>query len=246
MACQNKINEFILLFNFKINLTMKELIKLLLASLILSSITSCNENSLTTNEELTEGEISLKKASDKPVKITGDIEVSKNNETQENNNGSQPENLRYFLDITAQEETEKQDVKGEIYYLVTLEDKTVHRKIYATVTNVIQGNGNFAYIIALVESDTKETTTDSEGGHDSYTTEEDDTTHDATTNGKNSRVGQFIGMKINDGGSPGAGNDKISWKWFDYAPETSEIPGFGNDKKEVVGGNLTIHNQQEE
>lgn len=216
----------------------------------MSTITTCSEDSLTTNEELTDIEISLKKATNKPLKATGGIEFTWNEETESN----RPENSRGFLDVTAKEATEDQLAKGEIYYLITLEDKTVHREIYANVISVTQDgdeseNGNKAYIIAQVVFDSKEKTADTEVDQDFHATHEESedeegegSIHDIT-NGKYSRVGQYIGIKIRDGGSHGAGNDKISWKWFspDNKPETSDIPGFGNDRKTVISGNLTIH-----
>ncbi|HSG80879.1 MAG TPA: hypothetical protein VLC48_01410, partial [Gemmatimonadota bacterium] len=67
-----------------------------------------------------------------------------------------------------------------------------------------------------------------------------------TQPGRLSRIGQTIAVKMHDGGTPGADNDGITWKWFaeSYAC-TPQIEDFASwcklCKKEIVEGNLVIH-----
>ncbi len=64
--------------------------------------------------------------------------------------------------------------------------------------------------------------------------------------GKQSRVGQTLGVKVYDGGSPGINGDTIGWKW--YAGNNPNIPSLENHGewegmclKEIIEGNLVVH-----
>lgn len=64
--------------------------------------------------------------------------------------------------------------------------------------------------------------------------------------GKNPRVGQIIAVKIHDGGTPGAGNDGITWRWFSsnhaFVPSTDNISEWPHlCKKTILEGNLVVH-----
>jgi hypothetical protein len=110
--------------------------------------------------------------------------------------------------------------------------------------------------------DTTDTSHDDGGCSDSHDTDgetHDDgcsgsSGHDAGSNrpnGKDSRVGQIIVVKMFDGGSPGALNDHITWKWFAAPANETELQAWLDlysstepknlCKKTILGGNLTIH-----
>ena len=240
--------------------------KLLLASLILATITACDRNSeeLTDVNLLVNGDAGLKsaqQAKNKNLKATGSIEIT----FKEKDSGHQPENLRGFMDINATQANEINDkeAKGEIHFLVTLEDLTFHREIYATVNDVSIDDLNAkAYIIATVTYDSKECKT--EGEHDEHGEEVSDTEigeteegHDSESHedsgeegshgsshvsGKNCRIDQVIIIELEDGGSPGAMNDLIAWKWFqpEDAPTILNWPEKLCNKN-IINGNLTVH-----
>ncbi len=105
--------------------------------------------------------------------------------------------------------------------------------------------------------------TDDEGGcsHDDGEEGDDGCTHDdeesceggsggssGKLSGKLPRVGQIIAVKVHDGGTPGAGNDGITWRW--YSSEGAFVPDAGNHsdwphlcKKTIVEGNLIVHSK---
>jgi hypothetical protein len=110
--------------------------------------------------------------------------------------------------------------------------------------------------------DSTETTHDEGGCSDTHDTDgethEDGCSgssgHDGGSNhpkGKDSRTGQIVMVKLFDGGSTGAQNDHITWKWFaEPANETELQTWLDLDpsieptrlcKKTIVGGNLTVH-----
>ncbi|MGA1238228.1 MAG: hypothetical protein ACO34E_15355 [Limisphaerales bacterium] len=113
--------------------------------------------------------------------------------------------------------------------------------------------------------DTTDTSHDDGGCSDSHDT--DGETHDdgcsgssghdggsAHPNGKDSRVGQIVVVKLFDGGSPGALNDHITWKWFAEPANETELQAWLDTdptlepkklcKKAILGGNLTVHRSQ--
>ena len=80
----------------------------------------------------------------------------------------------------------------------------------------------------------------------------DDSSHgggsnsDNSAHGNQSRVGQTLGVKVYDGGSPGTNGDTIGWKW--YAGNNPNTPSLENHSeweemclKEIVAGNLVVH-----
>ena len=80
----------------------------------------------------------------------------------------------------------------------------------------------------------------------------DDSSHgggghsDDTDRGNKSRIGQSIGVKVYDGGSPGTNGDTIGWKWFaGNNPNTPSLEDHGQWRdmcdKEILAGNLVVH-----
>lgn len=96
-------------------------------------------------------------------------------------------------------------------------------------------------------------THDDEGGCDGGCSHDDDESCEGGNNGgsgklsgKNSRVGQLIAVKVHDGGTPGARNDGITWRW--YSTSGVFIPSIENYldwphlcKKTIIEGNLVVH-----
>ena len=87
---------------------------------------------------------------------------------------------------------------------------------------------------------------------DSCSSEHDVSEHEGSggsgnkINGRNSRVGQTIAVKVFDGGTPGINGDSIHWKW--YGPNHQPLPdiqgktGWGHKcQKNIVAGNLVVH-----
>jgi hypothetical protein len=69
---------------------------------------------------------------------------------------------------------------------------------------------------------------------------------DDEDHGKQSRVGQTLGVKVCDGLSPGTNGDKIGWKW--YAGNNPNTPSLENNGewaemclKDILAGNLVVH-----
>lgn len=103
------------------------------------------------------------------------------------------------------------------------------------------------------------------GGHDDGTHDDgthDDGTHDDGTHddgdhgggcnsgdeehGNKSRVGQVIGVKVYDGGSPGTNGDTMHWKWYGghnpNEPSVEGPQGWGEMcEKTIISGNLVVH-----
>lgn len=109
------------------------------------------------------GEIYLKGA-DKAMKTTGSVEIvwkggGKGNGMggdMSGEMGNQPENLRAFFEFDAHEATANSGAKGNVLFLVTDQDSTVHREIKATVVNVnIDPTQGKAWFYAQVISDSK-------------------------------------------------------------------------------------------
>lgn len=102
--------------------------------------------------------------------------------------GNQPENLRAFLEFNAHEAIDNTGAKGDVLFLVTDQDSTIHREIKATVVNVnIDPAQGKAWFYARVISDSKGCNGGGgPGGHDTDCTGDDhtdggcgdDTSHD--------------------------------------------------------------------
>ena len=88
-----------------------------------------------------------------------------------------------------------------------------------------------------------------DGDHSEGDDNHDDSDHgggcgsDDSAHGNQSRVGQTLGVKVQDGGSPGTNGDTIGWKW--YAGNNPNTPALGEWKemclKDIVAGNLVVH-----
>jgi len=65
--------------------------------------------------------------------------------------------------------------------------------------------------------------------------------------GKYCRVGQYVVVKVHDGGTPATNGDGIKWKWFASGAQRESLPDPGVFvepklcKKTILGGNLVIH-----
>jgi hypothetical protein len=61
--------------------------------------------------------------------------------------------------------------------------------------------------------------------------------------GKNCRVGQKIVVKVRDLATSGIYGDHITWKWFapESAPSITDVEPQHLCKKDIIGGNITIH-----
>ena len=88
--------------------------------------------------------------------------------------GNKPENLLAFFSFNAHEGSKEgskvKAPKGEIVYLVTKPDLTLHREIKAVITGVHVGvniDKGKAWFVGVVISDTKGCVGDGNGGHDS-------------------------------------------------------------------------------
>ena len=232
----------------------------------------------------------------KPLKITGLVEVIWKGGKKGSDMGNKPENLLAFVDIFAKEGTVDKDPKGEIVYRVLETDFSLHREIKADVFYVSVNPGQKkGWIVAEVISDSKGCSGNGGSGHDSncsdaghddpcggssddHSSHDGGCSHDETDeggcsgseteddthggnggsgtpggeekgnpmSGKNCRLGQFIVMKMHDGGTPGISGDGITWKWYD--PEASSVNTIFTEaiwphlcKKVIIGGNIVVH-----
>jgi len=69
---------------------------------------------------------------------------------------------------------------------------------------------------------------------------------DDSAHGNQSRVGQTLGVKVYDGGTPGTSGDAIGWKWYSANnPNTPSLDNHGEWAemclKEIIAGNLVVH-----
>lgn len=91
-----------------------------------------------------------------------------------------------------------------------------------------------------------------EGGDTHDDSDHDDSDHgggcnsDDEVHGNQSRVGQTLGVKVKDGGSPGTNGDEIGWKW--YAGNNPNEPSLDDQStwegmclKDILAGNLVVH-----
>ena len=91
-----------------------------------------------------------------------------------------------------------------------------------------------------------------DGSHSDGDETHDDSDHgggcnsDDEEHGNQSRVGQTLGVKVYDGGSPGTSGDTIGWKWF--SANNPNIPSLDSNGeweemclKEIIAGNLVVH-----
>ncbi|MFO7544195.1 MAG: hypothetical protein R6W77_01715 [Trueperaceae bacterium] len=65
----------------------------------------------------------------------------------------------------------------------------------------------------------------------------------AQPSGSGSRVGQFVAVKVHDGGTPATDGDAIAWKWFtaESAPDIVDTVAWpALCAKTIIGGNLVV------
>ena len=91
-----------------------------------------------------------------------------------------------------------------------------------------------------------------DGDHSEGDDNHDDSDHgggcnsDDEVHGNQSRVGQTLGVKVSDGGSPGISGDTIGWKWYaGNNPNTPSLEDHGEWAemclKDIIAGNLVVH-----
>ncbi len=158
--------------------------------------------------------------------------------------------------------------RGLFRYLVTELDGTVHREIVATVTGHAKTGVAVAYLdgeawfVGEVVSDVR-----AGGGHEGGGGCGGEEGHDEGgcggeeghdeggcsgghgdegadhPSGSGSRVGQFVAVKVLDGGTPATNGDAIAWKWFtaESAPDIVDADAWpGLCTKTIIGGNLVV------
>jgi len=107
-------------------------------------------------------------------KATGSVEIEWMGGGKKSEMGNQPENLRAFFALNAQETKMAPYSKGEIVFQVTDQDLILHREIKANVFGVkVDTDQKKAWIVARVFSDTKGCNgEDGSDGHDSGCSDE--------------------------------------------------------------------------
>jgi len=125
-------------------------------------------------------------------KATGSVEIIWKGGKKGNDIGgsitSQPEDLRAFFEFDAHEATEYSKAKGNVLFLVTDQNLTVHREIEASVIDVkVDSEQSKGWFYAKVTSDSKGCNGGETGGHETGCVDgddhadggcEDDATHD--------------------------------------------------------------------
>jgi hypothetical protein len=109
-----------------------------------------------------------KKGGNLPM-ATGSVEFLWKGGDKGSDMGNKPENLLAFFRFNANAGSTDKAPKGEIVYLVTYPDLTLHREIRAVITDfhIDAADNTKAAFIGVVISDTKGCQGDGNGGHDS-------------------------------------------------------------------------------
>lgn len=205
----------------------------------------------------------------KAMHATGDIQVTfypmggQNHGGQSVENGPAADVLKYaHVVFDAHEAAKKNPAKGMVSIHMTDENGEITRQFTADVTGVlVEPELMRARFLAIVVSDIKTESDDSdhghddgghdEGGHDEGDHEEGDHEegehgNSGTPKGNQSRVGQILAVTVIDGGTPGNNGDEIGWKWFGVnnpnQPVLENPAGWGSlENRNIVAGNLTVH-----
>lgn len=253
---------------------MRNLLKIFPFLLILVLL-SCDEDVLLPSTFSAEETLSGAKDKVDTYKATGEVEVTfiSNPGGGENGHANKPEEgAQKFADVVfnAHEGDLKKDPKGSIEITMKNKEGAIKRTFLADVYDVkvdpITREARFlAVVISDIRSDKGHSDHDSgddghtdgdhsggnhsdgDGGHD-----EGEGGHDEGEGGHNgsqgnqSRVGQTLGVKVYDGGSPGTNGDTIGWKWFGAGnPNTPSLEHpsqwDGMHDKEIIAGNLVVH-----
>lgn len=167
----------------------------------------------------------------------------------------------------------KKEAKGNIEITMKNKEGMVKRIFFANVYEVnVDPLTNEARFLAEVISDVRSDEGDSghedsgeehtgqggtnggnhtDGDHTEGDETHDDSDHgggcgsDDSAQGNQSRVGQTLGVKVFDGGSPGTNGDTIGWKWFSANnPNTPSLDNGAWEEmclKEIIAGNLVVH-----
>jgi len=231
---------------------------------------SCDEDSLMPSTLNGKDAVSGTMVKDKvdSYKATGDVEVTfmSNPGGHENGNHSiTKESKRKFAHVVfnAHEGSSKKEAKGSIELTMMNKEGVVKRTFIADVYEVkVDPLSKEARFLALVISDVRsdEGHSDHDSGDDGHTDgdhsggnhSDGDGGHDEGegghegSQGNQSRIGQSIGVKVYDGGSPGTNGDAIGWKWFaGNNPNTPSLEDHAQWKdmcdKEILAGNLVVH-----
>lgn len=190
--------------------------------------------------------------------------------------GSKGKSDKYaFADFKANDEYGINNSIGEFSFRVTDLNGKAHRIIDAQITDSFVSTAEKkAWFVGTVVSDTKGCAGTIGGGHssdcggssgdhtDSSDSSSGDDGHDGGCSGgssggcgggggsggsgKDCRMGQLIAIKLHDGGTPGKGNDGITWKWFESSDTAAPVIENLNSwpqlcKKEILSGNIVVH-----
>lgn len=247
---------------------MKILLTILLCGLVLFW-TGCDEERLmpTTSDDLME---SLKSnEATKAMHATGDVKVTfypmggQNHGGMSGEKGPAADELKYAQVVfDAHEAAKKNPAKGTVYINMMHENGQITRQFTANVTDVlVEPELMRARFLAIVISDEKTASEDSDHGHsdgghedgDHEDGDHEDGDHEdgdhgngGTPKGNQSRVGQLLAVTVIDGGTPGKNGDEIAWKWFGVnnpnQPDLEKPGGWGDlENRTIVEGNLTVH-----
>ncbi len=242
---------------------MKTRLSIIMLSLVFFWI-GCDEERFmpTTSDDLMES--SKSNEATKAMHATGDIQVTFYPMGGQNHGGMSGENgpaldvLKYaHVVFDAHEAAKKNPAKGMVSIDMTDENGEITRQFKANVTDVlVEPELMRARFLAIVISDTKTESDDSDhghtdgghtdGGHDEGDHEEGDHGNSGTPKGNQSRVGQLLAVTVIDGGTPGKNGDEIAWKWFGVnnpnQPDLANPGGWASlENRNIVDGNLTVH-----
>lgn len=254
---------------------MKNLIKIICLLLVLTW-TACDEDALMPTDAQGLEASSKADEKDKALQATGDVQVTFYSMGGENGNGggesnASEDNLKYaHVVFDAHEADKKNPAKGNIIIDMTDAYGTIKRQFVSEVYDVlVDPDLNKANILALVISDTKTESDDTDhdhgdgghedgghedGGHSDGNHEDgdhEDGDHEDhggndTPKGNQSRVGQVLAVTVIDGGTPGIQGDLMGWKWFGKnnpnTPSLDRPNGWANlENRVIIDGNLVVH-----
>ena len=181
------------------------------------------------------------KVNQKPLKVTGSVELTWKGADKGSDKGNKPEDLLTFLDINAHEGPDQKNPKGEIVFTVLETDYTPHREIIAKVLDVkIAHNKNgkkSAWVVAMVISDSKGCAGNGSLHDDSCGGSSDDpSNHDGGCSHDDSDDGGCSDDHTDDGGCSDDHTDDGGCSGSDSGPDTHGGSPGGGDKGNPLSG----------
>jgi hypothetical protein len=184
------------------------------------------------------------KANQKPLKVTGSVDLTWKGADKGSDKGNKPEDLLTFLDLNAIEGIDQKNPTGEIVYTVLEADYTLHREIRANVLDVyIDCGKKKAMVVAMVISDTKGCAGNGGSGHDDSCggSSDDPSSHDGGCSDDHTDEGGCSGSDSGSdshGGSPGgadkgnpmSGKNCRTGQIIALKTHDGGSPGMSNDK----------------